>query len=148
MADQKIGSEWQNYGSISVSGNASAEATTDVTPRKIANFDTEIDNGVAVASHASDQIAIVDAGDYYLSAFVSFSGTLSRTFVVEVYIDGIASGVKFTRKLGTGGDVGSSACGAILALSASDIVTLYHSSTDGGTAFTMVDGQLNIFRLK
>ena len=148
MAEQKLGSEWQNYGRISTAGASTAESTTDATPRKIAAFTAELDNGVAVAAHASDQIAIVDAGDYYVSAFVSFSGTNSKTYVVEIYVDGVASNIQFTRKLGTGGDVGSASCGGILTLAAADIVTLYHSSTDGGSAFTVADAQLNVIRLK
>ncbi|GAF92242.1 unnamed protein product [marine sediment metagenome] len=148
MANQKIGSEWQNSGRVSTSGASTAEATTDATPRKIAAFTAEYDNGVATAAHASDQIAIVDAGDYYVSAFVAFSGTQSKTFVVEIYADGVASGIRLNRKLGTGGDVGSASCGGVLALSALDVVTLYQHSSDGGTAFTMTDGSLNVFRLK
>jgi len=148
MADIKIGSEWQNYGTISTEGASTAEATTDATPRKIAKFTAEKDNGVATAAHATDGITVADTGDYYITAFVSFSGTVNKTFHVEVYKGATGTGIALTRKLGTGGDVGSASCGGVVALTASDVVSLYHASTDGGSAFTMVDGQLNVLRLK
>jgi len=148
MADKKIGSAWNNYGMLAVEGNSTAETTTDATPRKIANFGVEKDNGVATAAHATDGITVADAGDYYITAFCSFAGTLSKTFHVEIYKDTTGTGVALTRKLGTGGDVGSAGCAGIVALTAGQVVSLYHASTDGGSAFTMVDGQLNIMRLK
>ena len=122
MADVKIGSEWQNYGMISVEGGSTAETTTDATPRKIAKFTAEKDNGVATAAHATDGITVADTGDYYISAFVSFSGTLSKTYHVEVYKGASGTGVALTRKLGTGGDVGSASCAGIVALTALDVV--------------------------
>ena len=149
MANKKIGTEWNNYGGLRVTGNSTAETTTDATPRKIAAFDTALPaSPLATVSAVNKSVTVTDAGDYLFLAQLSFSGTLSKTFVVEAYIDTTASNLQCTRKLGTGGDIGSASLCGILTLAAGEAVSLYHSSTDGGTAFTAVDAQFAINRLR
>ena len=136
---------WNNYGGLYVEDGATAETTTDATPRKIAAFTTVMPSSSACTpSAATDDITVTDAGDYKIDTQFSFSGTLSKTFVVEVYVDGVATNMKCTRKLGTSGDIGSASVIALVTLTAGQAVSLYHSSTDGGTAFTMADGQITI----
>jgi hypothetical protein len=147
MSNVKI-SEWQNYGGLSVEDNSSAEATTDATPRKIAAFDAAMPTSAkATSSTATNDITVTDAGDYLVVGQVSFSGTLSKLFVIEIYKEGVATNLKCLRKLGTGGDEGSASVTGILTLASGDSVSLYHSSTDGGSTFTATDGQLALIRL-
>jgi hypothetical protein len=131
------------YGIMSAQGASTAESTTDATPRKIAGFDTDgISSNVTVDSTTDNDLTATVAGIYYAKLEASFSGTASKTFLCEIYKNASATGFSFTRKLGTGGDVGSASCSGIISLAANDTVSAYHSSTDGGTAFTLVDGQL------
>lgn len=136
------------YGTMSVQGNASAEATTDATPRPIALWDTDgLASNMTVDSTTDNDITAGLGGKYLVNLDVSFSGTASKTFAVEIYKNGAATGFSLIRKLGTGGDVGSASCHGMVTLAAGDTLTTYQSSTDGGTAFTLVDGQLTAYRV-
>lgn len=148
MANIKI-SEWQNYGGLSVADNTTAETTTDATARKLAAWDTTMPTSAqATSSTSTNDVSVSDAGDYLINAQISFSGSLSKQFEIEIYKEGIATGLKLDRKLGTGGDVGSASVCGILTLAANDSIALYHKSTDGGSSFTMANGQLTVTRLK
>lgn len=137
------------YGVMSVQAGSTAEATTDATPRKLAGFTTDgIELGMTVDSTTGNDIEVSKDGIYKVSAQVSFSGTNSKTFVVEIYNNTTASGFSTTRKLGTGGDVGSCSLVGLLTLAQGDKVSLYHHSTDGGTSLVMVDAQLTVERIK
>ena len=140
--------DWNNYGGLYVEDGVTAETTTDATPRKIGGFTTVMpSSSTCTPSAATDNITVTDAGDYLVTAQMSFSGTLSKTFVVEIYNGTTATNLKCTRKLGTGGDIGSASVTGILTLAASDAISLYQSSTDGGTAFTLADGQLTLTKI-
>ena len=145
MADFNV---WNNYGGLYVEDGSTAETTTDATPRKIGGFTTVMpSSSTCTPSATTDDITITDAGDYMVEGTLSFSGTLSKTFVVEIYKDAVASNIKFIRTLGTGGDVGSASVSGIITLTAGQAVSLYHSSTDGGTTFTLVNGTLTINKI-
>jgi len=139
---------WNNYGGLYVEDGSTAEDTTDATPRKIAGFTTAMPNGDnSTISTSTDDISVVGAGDYLVTSQISFSGSLSKTFIVEIYVEGVATDIKCERKLGTGGDVGSASVCGIVTLAANDSVSLYHSSTDGGLTFTLQNGQFTLTRL-
>lgn len=131
-----------------VEGNSTAEATTDATPRKIAGptFVQKIAEGLSV-DEANNMITIDTAGDYYVMASICFSGSLSDTFNVTIYQDTTSSNLTLERKLGTGGDIGSANVSGIISCAADEDISLYHSSSDGGNAFTATDMQLSVFRL-
>jgi len=140
--------DWNNYGGLYVEDNSTAETTTDATPRKIGAFTTVMPSSSSCTPSATtNDITVTDAGDYVIEGTLSFSGTLSKTFEVEIYKDTTASGIKLQRKLGTGGDVGSASVKGIVTLTAGQAVSLYHSSTDGGTAFTLVNGSLTVNKI-
>ena len=139
---------WNNYGGLYVEDGVTAETTTDATPRKIGGFTTVMpSSSTCTPSATTDDITVTDAGDYLVTAQMSFSGTLSKTFVIEIYNGGIATNLKCTRKLGTSGDVGSASVVGIITLAAADYISLFHSSTDGGTTFTLADAQLTITKI-
>jgi hypothetical protein len=136
------------FGSIEVTGNTTAETTTDATPRKIAAFDTDGEYNRVTSAAASDQLEIDEAGTYRITGHISFSGTLSKTFVVSAAVDGTPVGTPLERKLGTGGDLGAASFCATAVLSVGALITAYHHSTDGGSAFTAKHLALCIVRVK
>lgn len=140
-------STFTHRGTLYVTGNTTAETTVDATPRKIAALDTKgVESGLTVDT-ANNQITIATAGDYLVTASVSFSGTASKTFNVQIYKNTSTTNMVLERKLGAGGDVGNSHVNGVLTLAASDDISLYQSSTDGGTAMTISDSQLTVIRL-
>jgi hypothetical protein len=138
---------WKHRGTLYCEDNSTAESTVDATPRQIANLGAKkVEAGLTVDTAAS-KITVAAAGDYLVVAGVCFSGTLSKTYVVEVYIDTTGTNLKLERKLGTGGDVGSAHVSGIITLAAGEDVSIYQSTTDGGSAFTIQNGQLSVARL-
>lgn len=138
---------WKHRGTLYCEDNGDAESSVDATPRQIAELDAKkVEVGLTVDT-ANSKITIAEAGNYFVCAGMSFSGTLSKTFVVEIYIDTTGTNLKLERKLGTGGDVGNSHVSGIITLAAGEDVSLYQSSTDGGTAFTAQNAQLSVLRV-
>ncbi len=141
---------WCHRGTLYCEGQSTAEGTTDATPRQIVGptFSKKGESGLTVDT-TNDYITIVDAGDYLVAGSISFSGTGNKTYKVSVYSDtSTDTNISFTRKLGTGGDVGSASIGpAVITLAAGDDVCLFHSSTDGGSAFTAAEVQLSVVKL-
>ena len=138
---------WKHRGTLYVTGNSTGESTVDATPRKIAALATKgVESGLTVDT-AGNQITIDTAGDYLVISTISFSGTLTKTFNVTIYKNTSTTNLALERKLGTGGDVGSAAVSGIVTCAADDDISLYQSSTDGGTAFTALDAQLSVVRV-
>ena len=148
MANVTFESDILISGYMGAEDNSTAEATTDATPRKIANFDTDGSSPLncVVDSTTDNDITISKAGYVTINLTISFSGTASKTFVVEIYINGapVTENAKLERKLGAAGDVGAAAVCWSGPVSANDVVTVYHSSTDGGSAFTAQQLQLSV----
>lgn len=135
------------YGIMSVQGGSTAEATTDATPRKIAAWNTDgLASGLTV-DETADEITITTDGIYLVFASVSYSGSNTSTYDVEIYKVAAGSGDSSLRKLGTGGDVGNASGFTIMTCVAGDTISLFHSSTDGGSAFTAAEAQLIVVRI-
>ena len=101
--------------------------------------------------HDNDWVIVSVAGVYEVNISICFSGSLSKTYEVEIYHNDIsaspvptATGFKLTRKLGTSGDVGSASLTGLLDLAVNDSVAIYVSSTDGGTAFETHQAQMQV----
>ena len=138
---------WKQRGTLYVTGNTTGESTVDATPRLIAALDTSGPAEGLTVDTAGSQITIDEAGDYLVIGSISFSGTLSKIFNVAIYKNTSATGYALERKLGVGGDVGSATVSGIVTCAAADDISLYQSSTDGGTVFTATDAQLSVVRL-
>ena len=138
---------WKQRGTLYVTGNTTGESTVDATPRLIAALDTSGPAEGLTVDTAGSQITIDEAGDYLVIGSISFSGTLSKIFNVAIYKNTSTTGYALERKLGTGGDVGSAIVSGIVTCAALDDISLYQSSTDGGTVFTATDAQLSVVRL-
>lgn len=130
------------YGLLVIDNNAIAEAVVDATPRKIAAWNV---NGLALGmtpDHTSDDITADIIGTYVIMVSMSFLGSSSKTFHVEIRKNGVAQGLDAERKLGAGGDVGDITINGIIAMNLTDTIELYQSSVDGGSAMTITHAQL------
>ena len=137
------------YGHISVLGGATNQTGITSTPAKLTAFAADGPSSSDVTpAHGDDSLTVTIDGKYKVEAQLSFSGTASKTFLVRAYVDGVVTTIGCQRKLGTGGDVGSCSFNGILSLTAAQVVTLYISSSDGGTDFLTVDGQLCLTRVE
>ena len=124
-------------GGILAVDNVTAEAITDATPRDIAAFSANTASNRVTPDHSTNDLTLTEAGTYSFSGCISFSGTLSSTFKVRIYVDGVAVGTPTERKTGTGGDIGAAPiCASLITCVAGAKVTVRHWSTDGGTVFT------------
>ena len=135
------------HGILSVQAGAAGEATVDATPRKIAGWNTA---GIAVGTTPSittDDITIDTAGTYQVTVSLSFNGSASKTYLCEIYKNGLTTGFAFERKLGTGGDVGSASITALVACAVTDTIEVFQWSSDGGSAMTVTEGQLSVHRV-
>jgi len=142
------------YGIMSVQSGVTSEATTDATPRQVTAWNTDgISDGITV-DHTDDAVQVGVDGVYEVNCAVSFSTSSGADlYHVEIYwyddttTTWTPSGFAFDRKTGTGGDVGSTSCNALLALDTNDKVSIFHSTSTGGTNFLVTSAQMTIKRL-
>ncbi len=145
-------SDWADaeaaYGVMSVQAASTPEGTTDGTPRKIAAWTNDglVQNMVSDKTTGNDITASV-AGTFDVSASASFTGQASKTYELEIYKNGSATGFACKRKLGSGGDVGVVGMTGVVALAATDTLELYQWTTDAGSAITIEEAQLKAVRI-
>ena len=103
---------------------------------------------------AAGKITATVAGVYEVDVSISFSGSIGKTYEVEIYLDDISASptptktnFDFQRKLGTGGDVGSAGVVGLVQMEVGDSIMLYMKSTDGGTAWVTHYAQLKVTRV-
>lgn len=135
------------YGILNANDVSVAESTVDATPRQVTAWSIDGLSFNTTPDHTSDDITIDIDGDYTVEVSVSFSGTSSKTYRLEIYKNGSPTGFACMRKLGTGGDVGDVSFSGFISLSTNDTVSVYQWSTDGGTAMTITDAQMKLERL-
>ena len=73
------------------------------------------------------------AGVYEITAQTSFGGLNNRTVHGTVWHNDVLSHLRFERKLGTGGDVGSASIVGLISLAANDTLTLAFKADGTGT---------------
>ena len=96
---------------------------------------------------ANDRITITANGIYFVGLFPSFSGGTSAVINGAAYVDNVRQeAVRFRRKLGTGGDVGSAGCLGLINVTGSPVDLEFWARADSGTpTFKLESGQLFAF---
>jgi len=136
------------HGIMSVQAGVTGEAVVDATMRKIAAWNVDgLEKNMTVDSTTGKDITADVDGVYIVVANISFSGTNSKTFQLEIFKNGVATGFAIDRKLGSGGDVGAAPIIGLLSLVATDTVEVFQSSPDGGAALTVSEAQLSVVRI-
>jgi len=135
------------YGSIYVNGGSTAQTGITGTPAQMTGFATNGISSGTTPDHANDKITILTAGDYLINASASFIGSSSDIFQVEIYNNTTGTGYAFNRFISAGGDTGDAGCNALITCAANDEISLYISSSTGGTSFTPQEASLIVTRV-
>jgi len=120
-----VGTKLHAYSGLSVANNSTAQTGITGTPVLLTAFDTVLPESNVTGDHSANTLTVdagVATGDYLIAASFSFSGTNNGTFTFELFKNNVAAGIKMDRKLGTGGDVGSSGFNGLVNLAASDVL--------------------------
>lgn len=96
---------------------------------------------------ANDRITITANGIYFVGLFPSFSGGTSAVVNGAAYVDNVRQeSVRFRRKLGTGGDVGSAGALGLINITGTPVDLEFWARADTGTPnFKLEAGQLFAF---
>ena len=126
------------YGSIYVKDGSTQQASLGSTPVKMTAFANDGHSHGTTTAHASDQITIDVDGKYDVSFQCSFLGSASAEFQFWLRKNAVETDFGCYRKLGATGDVGScSFFASAIDLAATDVLTIYVETDDGGTADDM-----------
>lgn len=132
------------YGSISCFEAVTQQVNPD-TGAKLTCFTANGNSNGTTPDHTNDQITIGIAGNYDIAFQASFSGTISSEMRFRLRIDDVEQSYGCTRKLGTGGDIGSAsffAPGVTLALN--EVVTVYVEADGATDDLTVADAQFTV----
>lgn len=135
------------YGAMYVSDNTTPQAiTTSWTVFTPIGAQLCTSKNVSV-NPATGEMTILEAGVYNVFLGLSFLGGNNVTFDFAVFKNGvIAPSTRFTRKMGTAGDIGVGAALGLCVLAIGDVLdTRVKSSVN--TPLTMQHGQFNIHKV-
>lgn len=134
------------YGELYLHDNSTAQVLTNagtyytITPA-MTQGNT---NGVTVAT-STNSITVAKAGLYRYTGSFSFSGTPNKTIEVAAFTNGVeAINSDVTRKISSGGDVGSAAKMALLWLNAGDYVQVKATADDASVSVTWIQGNFSL----
>jgi len=134
------------YANIYVSGGSTAQ-TSITSAVLMTGFATDGPSNDCTAAAASDKITVSRAGDYKVSFSNSFVTSASNVVVTfTIYVDGSPTTLICKRKIGTGGDEGTTMCQGVLAIAAAKDVEVYVAA-DGSTSMTPNEAQLTVERV-
>ena len=145
MATESIGT-WCHRGTLHVANNGTPETDVDATPRQITapTFSKAGETGLTVDT-TNDYITIAEAGDYMVTATLSFTGANGKTINVEIYKNTSGTGFDLERTMSSA-NAGSAACSGIVTCVAGDDISLYQYA-DSATVMTVKSMQLSVVRL-
>jgi len=134
------------YGSGYVTGGTNTLALTPAdTYVQAAGLTIGETSGITVTE---SNAVVTTTGTYELYQFISFSGGNSKTIVSTIFVDGVAqSEGSFKRKLGVNGDVGSASAGAVLDLTAGEVLDIRLKCVGSTDTITIEEAQFLIARV-
>jgi hypothetical protein len=97
--------------------------------------------------YTNDRIQVSANGTYFVGLFPCFSGSNSAVIEGAAYVDGVRQEtVRFRRKLGVGGDVGSAGALGTFTVTGTPVYVEFYAKADTGTPnFKLETGQLFVF---
>lgn len=137
------------YAGIYVADGSTAQTGITTTPELMTGFAADGISSDAVPDHTADSITITTAGDYEVYFQCSFSGDNSTVFEFHIRVDGVEQPYGCHRKLNANGDEGSCSAKGQLTLAATDVITVYVESDQGGGGgdFTPIDAVLSVLKI-
>ncbi|MFC1618275.1 hypothetical protein ACFL2B_03280 [Patescibacteria group bacterium] len=155
MQYKNSGGSWANigsgggtpvYGELYVSDNSSAQAMSSAYAQYTTSWAVGNSSGTTPSAVNSD-IAISTTGYYLVTFSGSFSGSNSETFTAQIQKNNGATdltNLTLERKLGTGGDVGSTSISGIGYFESGDTVELWIKSATDSKTMTMRQANLSV----
>jgi hypothetical protein len=133
-------------GTLYVTGGSTAQENISTTPEKLTAFTTSGLNDGVTTSASDDSHTIVVAADYEAKAVINFTSTASTKWTFQVYVDAVAVGTQAIIETNATPDAEQVTLIWQQAMDATDVVTIYVNSDDGGgTAdITVVDAIFTI----
>ena len=141
------------YGGIYSIDSSIAIATIGTTAKKYAAFDTDMPANGVTPAHASDNITISTAGDYYVVFQTTFKTTTSGDagiYQFKLRIDDVEDGYGCHREMSGSNDTGSCSFIGVVTLAANEVITIYVESDEAGDTDDIVveDTQFSVYLLK
>lgn len=120
------------YGGISLDAGSTAQTGIGTSFVKVSGFTANEPSNSIVPDHANDQLTVPIAGCYFVHFGLSFSGSVSVTFIYALGVDGVVGthGAALERKMSTGGDVGNASFSTMLDITEGQVLTM-HVKADG-----------------
>jgi len=141
------------YGGISQydeAGAAISTATIGATFQVVDQFDADdASDGVTADSTTDNDLTIGTGGDgdYMINFYCSFEGTNTALYTFKLVKNAAEQLAGCTRYIGTGTDIGSTSFSAILALVATDTVSVHVKADGAAKVFKTYQLGLNIKRI-
>lgn len=119
-----------NFAKVTGSFTGNMISTSNITPDK-----------------NNDKITINHAGSYFVGVQMSFSGATSATISGAAAVDGVVQEqIRFRRKLGTGGDVGSASAMGLITITGTPVDLDFRARCDSSTkTFKVEAGQIWLY---
>ena len=132
------------YGSLSCFEETTQQDNPD-TGAILTCWDTNGASNGTTPDHTTDGITVDVTGVYEVAFQCSFSGTGSSVVKFRLRIDGVEQSFGCTRKLGTGGDVGSASFLAPgVSITATEVLSVYVEMDGATDDLTVVDAQMSV----
>lgn len=136
------------YGSLYITGGSTAQTGIGTTATKVTAFTASGDSANVTVSVADDRITLDNEGVYQINFAGSFSGSQNTVFTFEFQVGDVAiTNAKAARKIGSGGDIGSTALTDFYTASAGDQLTVAVKADDTGKQITMQEATLSVVRV-
>ncbi len=123
------------YGGIKVNDGVGTLAAIGTTPIQFSVFDATMPSNSVTVSTSTDDLTIVIAGDYTVSFCTSLSTVAvgdAGDYIIHLRKNGAEAGISTHRELSGTADEGSMTFDGIITLAASDVLTVFIESDDGG----------------
>lgn len=136
------------YGAAYGADQSTAMTDIGTTYTTVTAFTASAGRGITWDA-GNDIATITNAGIYFITVQASFSGTGSSEFECAIHTADTTEEdeVHLSRKLGTGGDVGSASANGVLTLAASATVRLKCKGDNAGDDMTPQDVQMTILKI-
>jgi hypothetical protein len=152
------GSAWTEIAVASTAlsyGELYTDDNSGGTPQVIGTSAVQVNQWDAVGSEnnmtgsvSTDDITADVGGTYLAFLSLSFSGTSSSTFVIEITKgDAGQANLRCERKLGTAGDVGSCSVSGLISLSTNDTVEVYATADGASKNFLVHEANLTLHKV-
>jgi hypothetical protein len=137
------------YGDLLITAGAAAQGSISTTPAKVTGWDTDGLSAGTTPDHATDNdISVGSDGVYDVRFSLSVSAaTASALFRLEVYKNGVATGIAAEIVTNATPDRFVVAGGGLLSCSANDNIELYVVSDGAARTMTPTEGQLVVHRI-